>query len=174
VDAIITGSVTPFGDNIRVTCKVIATDTARVISAAKIEIAKTRAIDELLSKEINDGGTSKSESNVPQKDEGLEKTQRDYSKNAMTIEDVRGEWEVVADGHKGMWVIGNDGRKIFGASKWTCCPGFRVDRISGQIDGNRVEITRHIIGQGLESGTQTWRGTVQGDRISGSWSGLGG
>lgn len=90
------------------------------------------------------------------------------------IADVRGEWEVVASGYKAMWIVGNDGRKIFGASKWSCCPGFRVDRISGEINGTRVEITRYIIGQGSESGTQTWHGTIQGDRISGSWSGLGG
>lgn len=52
VDALITGSVTPFGDNIRVTCKVIATDTAKIITADKTELAKTKAIDELLSRGI--------------------------------------------------------------------------------------------------------------------------
>lgn len=88
--------------------------------------------------------------------------------------DFRGLWEVEASGYKGIWIIGNDGQKIFGASKWSCCPGFRVDRISGEINGDRVNITRYIIGQGSESGTQTWSGTIQGDRISGSWSGLGG
>jgi TolB-like protein len=67
VDAIITGSVTPFGDNIRVTCKVIATDTARVISAGKIEIAKTKAIDELLAKEIGNSA-NKTQSPQPKKE----------------------------------------------------------------------------------------------------------
>lgn len=52
VDAIVTGSVTPFGDSIRVTCKVIATDTARVIGASKSDIAKTKAIEELLARGI--------------------------------------------------------------------------------------------------------------------------
>lgn len=52
VGALVTGSVTPFGDNIRVTCKVIATDTARIITADKTELAKTKAIDELLSRGI--------------------------------------------------------------------------------------------------------------------------
>jgi len=70
VDAIITGSVIPFGDNIKVTCKVIATDTARVISAGKINIAKTKAIDDLLVKEIGDGSKSKSESNAHKIPEG--------------------------------------------------------------------------------------------------------
>lgn len=52
VDAIITGCVTPFGDSIRVTCKVITTDTARVIGAGKGDIAKTKAIEELLARGI--------------------------------------------------------------------------------------------------------------------------
>lgn len=58
VDAIVTGSVTPFGDSIRVTCKVIATDTARVIGAGKGDIAKTKAIEELLSRGIETGQSS--------------------------------------------------------------------------------------------------------------------
>lgn len=52
VNSLVTGSVTPFGDNIRVTCKVIATDTAKIITADKTELAKTKAIDELLSRGI--------------------------------------------------------------------------------------------------------------------------
>ena len=58
VDAIVTGSVTPFGDSIRVTSKVIATDTAGLIGAAKADIAKTKAIEELLGRGIEAGATS--------------------------------------------------------------------------------------------------------------------
>ena len=52
VDAILTGSVTPFGDSIRVSCKAIATDTARVIGATKGDIPRTKAIEELLARGI--------------------------------------------------------------------------------------------------------------------------
>jgi TolB-like protein len=55
VDAIVTGSTTPLENSVRVVCKVIATDTARVIGAAKGDIAKTRAIGELLGKRIETG-----------------------------------------------------------------------------------------------------------------------
>lgn len=55
VDALITGSITPLESSIRVVCKVIATDTARVISAAKGDIAKTKAIEELFGKGIGIG-----------------------------------------------------------------------------------------------------------------------
>lgn len=55
VDALITGSITPLERSIRVVCKVIATDTARVISAAKGDIEKTKAIEELFGKGIETG-----------------------------------------------------------------------------------------------------------------------
>lgn len=66
VDALITGSVTPFGDNIRVTCKVIATDSAKIITADKTELAKTKAIDELLSRGIQ-VASSNPPANLPKK-----------------------------------------------------------------------------------------------------------
>ena len=55
VDAIITGTVTPFGDSVRVSVRVIATDTDKVIGAAKGDIPKTKAIEELLAKGIDTG-----------------------------------------------------------------------------------------------------------------------
>lgn len=55
VDALITGSITPLERSIRVVCKVIATDTASVISAAKGDIEKTKAIEELFGKGIEAG-----------------------------------------------------------------------------------------------------------------------
>lgn len=52
VDAIITGTITPFGDSIRVSVKVLDTATAKVISASTGNIAKTKAIEELLTRGI--------------------------------------------------------------------------------------------------------------------------
>lgn len=73
VDAIVTGSVTPFGDSIRITCKVIATDTARTIGASKGDIAKTKAIEELMATGINTAenaaSTESAASNTPMKKE---------------------------------------------------------------------------------------------------------
>jgi len=65
VDAIVTGSVTPFGDSIRITCKVIATDTARTIGASKGDIAKTKAIEELLARGIENTATTKGPASTP-------------------------------------------------------------------------------------------------------------
>ena len=48
VDAIVTGKLTPFGDNVRVSCTVISTATAKTLAAGKTSIAKTRTIEQLL------------------------------------------------------------------------------------------------------------------------------
>lgn len=75
VDALITGSITPLERSVRVVCKVIATDTARVISAAKGDIPKTKAIEELFGKGIETGTSgqtttsSKPQTKVQQSDE---------------------------------------------------------------------------------------------------------
>jgi TolB-like protein len=55
-EALITGSLTPFGDSIRMSVKVLDTNTARMITAATADIPKTKAIEELLAKDV--GGTS--------------------------------------------------------------------------------------------------------------------
>ncbi len=52
VDALVTGTLTPFGDNVRLTVKVLDSETADIIDSAKSNFAKTQAIDELLGKEI--------------------------------------------------------------------------------------------------------------------------
>ena len=52
VDALVIGTLTPFGDNVRLTVKVLDSETADIIDSAKSNFAKTQAIDELLGKEI--------------------------------------------------------------------------------------------------------------------------
>lgn len=55
VQALITGTVTPFGDNVRVTVKILDTETAKIIGASTANIAKTKAIEELLARGIELG-----------------------------------------------------------------------------------------------------------------------
>lgn len=52
VEALITGTITPFGDNVRISAKILDVDTAKVISAISGNVAKTKAIEELLAKGI--------------------------------------------------------------------------------------------------------------------------
>ena len=52
-DALVTGTITPFGDSVRLTAKVLDTNTGDVIDASSADIAKTKAIEELLSRGID-------------------------------------------------------------------------------------------------------------------------
>ena len=52
VEALVTGTITPFGDTVRLTVKILDTQTAKVISGLRGNIAKTNAIEELLSNDI--------------------------------------------------------------------------------------------------------------------------
>lgn len=51
-DALITGTITPFGESVRVTVKILDTATAKIVGASSGDIAKTKAIEELLSRGI--------------------------------------------------------------------------------------------------------------------------
>jgi TolB-like protein len=57
LDAIVTGTVTIFSDSVRVSARVTATDTAKVIVVAKGDITRTKAIEELLAKGIDISAT---------------------------------------------------------------------------------------------------------------------
>ena len=48
VDALITGSYTPFGENVRVAVKVLDVETANIIWATKVSIPRTEAIKKLM------------------------------------------------------------------------------------------------------------------------------
>ncbi|MEN6375980.1 MAG: FlgO family outer membrane protein [Smithella sp.] len=53
-DALVTGSLTPLGDSVRISCKAIDMSTAKVMGVAKGYIAKTAAIANLLKPGINE------------------------------------------------------------------------------------------------------------------------
>lgn len=53
VDALITGTITPFGDSVRLSVKILDTATAKVVSALSSDIAKTRAIEELMARGVD-------------------------------------------------------------------------------------------------------------------------
>lgn len=55
VDLLITGLLTPFGDSIRISCKILSTRTAKVLGARKVDIAKTRSIENMLAQGIEQG-----------------------------------------------------------------------------------------------------------------------
>jgi len=58
VDALILGTIIPKGQNINLTAKIITTDTAEIIGAARAGFKKDEAVQELLSKPANKAGGS--------------------------------------------------------------------------------------------------------------------
>ncbi len=53
VDGIVTGTITPLSDSIKLTVKVLAIDTAMVVAAARTTLAKTPAIESLLGRGVS-------------------------------------------------------------------------------------------------------------------------
>jgi TolB-like protein len=64
VQCLVTGTLTPFGDSIRLSVKVLDTATARVIGGSRGDIAKTKAIEELLARGIGTGQADSSPTSV--------------------------------------------------------------------------------------------------------------
>jgi len=52
VQALVTGSITPFADNVRVVVKVLDAETAQIVAATSIDITKNRTIEELLKQDV--------------------------------------------------------------------------------------------------------------------------
>jgi TolB-like protein len=72
-DVIIAGTITPFGDSIRVSCKAIDTATAKVIGSARGDIAKTATIADLLKLGITGSSAPKETVKQPSSSKVFEK-----------------------------------------------------------------------------------------------------
>jgi TolB-like protein len=59
VDALVTGTITAFGDTVRLSAKVLDTQTAKMLGAATSDIPKTKAIEDLLQRGIGTAGAPK-------------------------------------------------------------------------------------------------------------------
>ncbi len=65
VQALITGSLTPFGDSVRIAVKILDTESAALIGSASGNIAKTAAIDDLLKQGAGPSGGKAPSSSGP-------------------------------------------------------------------------------------------------------------
>jgi TolB-like protein len=52
VQVLVTGTLTPFGDSVQLAIKALDATTARIIAASTTDVAKTKAIEDLLSRDI--------------------------------------------------------------------------------------------------------------------------
>lgn len=58
VEALVTGTITPFADTVRIVVKVLDTTTARIVAAASADMSKNRTLEELLARDIRTGPTT--------------------------------------------------------------------------------------------------------------------
>lgn len=95
VDAIVLGSYTPLSDEVAITTKIITTDTAEIVGAAKVRIPKAKEIDHLLASAINPSGPSNklTATNKPQLDLAkllqIEKNSQQIGDLFMKVESMR-------------------------------------------------------------------------------------
>jgi TolB-like protein len=74
-DALLTGTLTAFGDTVHLSVKVVDTESAKMLGVATTDIPKTRAIEELLDRGIGDARSSSSTGtkSSPESDSSAEK-----------------------------------------------------------------------------------------------------
>ena len=64
VEALVTGTLTPFGDTVEISLKVLDTGNAKIIDARTESLAKTKTIQELLEREVITEGTTSTRLNT--------------------------------------------------------------------------------------------------------------
>ena len=107
VDAIITGTVTPFRHSVRVSVRVIATDTDKAFGAAKADIPKTKAIEELLAKGIDTGAT------LGQQQVEVKNFLFQLQKCRLAVQTVTCDFMVTSKGQdRKLTILGNTGSRI--------------------------------------------------------------
>jgi TolB-like protein len=65
VEALITGTITSFGESVRLSVKILDANTAKLIGANTSDIPKTKAVEELLAQGIDLGDSVKNVSDTP-------------------------------------------------------------------------------------------------------------
>ena len=87
---------------------------------------------------------------------------------------ISGSYNVKQGRWKSVWRLNVSNGQITGTSEWACCPGHRIDKMTGYISGNSVFITRDCSGQGYQGKCkQIYQGEIKNNRINGTCSGTG-
>jgi uncharacterized caspase-like protein len=89
---------------------------------------------------------------------------------------VSGTYDVDSNGYASTFTITVTGSTFSGASKWTCCPGPRVDPIvQGVVQNGKISFIRDCTGQGYPGECkQSYSGALMQDGAAGRWTGTGG
>jgi hypothetical protein len=86
-----------------------------------------------------------------------------------------GTYRIETVGGGGQWIgtlrITVSGSQIQGQSEWECCPGSRVDPLSGTLTGNRIRFTRNCTGQGFNQPCdEVFEGVIEDNMAHGTFT----
>jgi TolB-like protein len=114
VEALITGSLTPFGDSVRLVVKVLNTETAAIIGSKRGNIPKTNAIAALIERDIQSGGpTTPTPTKIPKKGKWVQKA-KGFTFELVSCKrqggSVKCELFITSDTDKNLSLYGNDHR----------------------------------------------------------------
>jgi len=65
VEVLVTGTLTPFGDSVQLALKALDANTAKIVAASTTEVARTKAIDDLLARGLATGSSQDSGQRSP-------------------------------------------------------------------------------------------------------------
>jgi len=65
VEAIVTGTITPFGDSVNLSVKVLDASTAKMLGAATVDIPRTKAVEDLLGRGVGQTSSMPSSPSTP-------------------------------------------------------------------------------------------------------------
>ncbi len=88
-----------------------------------------------------------------------------------------GRYEVRVAGFQSVWALRVNGAKVSGVSIWDCCPGPRIDAVTGEFRGDELILRRPCNGQGtpdVPPCLQEFRGHLVGTALEGTFTGAGG
>jgi len=101
VGVLVTGSLTPFGDSVELTVKALDSATARIVGASTIDIPRTKAIQDLLDRDIGSasvadaGGGQESATSPSRGGAGVERLSRESEEIVFTLNECRLSGETV-------------------------------------------------------------------------------
>ena len=117
VEALITGSLTPFGDSVRLVVKVLNTETAAIIGSKRGNIPKTNAIAALIDQDIQSGGpTTPKPTKKPKKGKWVQKA-KGFTFELVSCKrqggSVKCELFITSNADKNLVLKGSNGSRLF-------------------------------------------------------------
>lgn len=142
VDTLITGTLTPLGDSVRLSVKALDAETAAMVAATALNIPRTSAIDDLLGRAVAGGGQDDSRAPAAVRPAGQQRQR--IQADGVTIELER----CSKDGRCQLFVTAAEDTNFWtGATAW--------DESGSRYEAQRVRVANQEGGAQLVAGVRT-------------------